>query len=105
MNQRQEKSGACPSCGRHCPPDDLHCPRGRAYFGLEAEGGQHDKKRREINIEDETILLMLKCGHLLHHGLVERAGSEDMLSFLSPEEKNDLTAALKKCADVWSNLE
>jgi len=103
MKQHLDNPNVCPHCKRHCSVDDLHCSRGRVYFGQEAEEFQHNKNRKNINIKDEAVILMLKCGHLLHHGLRERAESEDILYFLSSEEKNELMLILKKCIDVWDN--
>lgn len=103
MKPQFDSNNSCPCCGRHCPADDLHCPRGKAYFGQESEQSQHAKGRQGGNIKDETVMLMLRCGHLLHHGLRERAEKEDILSFLSQSEKNELTALLKKCINEWNN--
>lgn len=100
MHQEFDKPNRCPCCGRHCSADNLNCSRGMNYYGKETEHSGH-KGRQEGKIKDETVMLMLKCGHLLHHGLRERAESEDILHFLSSEEKAELTALLKKCADSW----
>ncbi|MDO5397252.1 MAG: hypothetical protein Q4G33_04915 [bacterium] len=101
MKPQFNNSNSCPCCGRHCPADDLHCSRGRNYFGQEQS--QRSKDRHVINIKDETVHLMLQCGHALHHGLKERAENEDILSFLSPSEKKELTSLLKKCVNAWNN--
>ncbi|MGN0107372.1 MAG: hypothetical protein ACI4A5_06735 [Hominilimicola sp.] len=107
MKQNKNTEGICPCCGRHCPAEDLHCPRGRSYFGAgndENRGNQHHcDGRASVEIKDETVRLLLKCGHTLHHGLREKAAKEDILSFLSPEEKDDLTALLEKCIKNWDN--
>lgn len=79
-----EKENTCPCCGRHCPQDDLHCSRGRAYFGLE-----------EAPAEDGVLMLLRKCGHLLHHGGVQ---STDVLT---AEEKTVLEGLLQKLLDSW----
>lgn len=103
MKQNHSTEGVCPGCGRQCPADDLHCPRGAAYFGREADikkspdGGHGHAHKPEI--KDETVILMLKCGHYLHHGLAEE--NEEVLSFLSHDEKNELTKLLKKCVEQW----
>lgn len=99
---KQHFENVCPGCGRHCPADNLHCQRGKAYFGQEVGETRHNKGK-EVNIKDRTVMLMLKCGHLLHHGLRKRAESEDILYFLSEKEKNELASLLKKCIDVWDN--
>lgn len=103
MKPQFDSHEACQICGRHCLPDDLHCPRGKAYFGQKTEEMQHSKERQGVNSKDETVMMMLKCGHFLHHGLRERAESEDILAFLSSDEKTELTAILKKCINEWEN--
>lgn len=103
MKKEFNNPNVCPCCGRHCSADNLSCSRGKAYFGQETEKDHHAKGRNELSIKDETIMLMLKCGHLLHHGLRERAEHEDILQFLSREEKNELTVLLQKCVNAWNN--
>ncbi len=100
MKSHFNSNNVCPCCGRHCAADNLHCSRGKSYFGQETEQ-TNEKGRYNGNIKDETVMLLLKCGHLLHHGLRERAENEDILQFLSPEEKKELTMLLKKCIDTW----
>ena len=80
-----DHENTCPCCGRHCPQDDLHCLRGRAYFGLEQEPVS----------EDSVIVLLRKCGHLLHHG-----GAQD-LDVLTAAEKAALEGLLQKVLDSW----
>ncbi|MGN1116416.1 MAG: hypothetical protein ACI4TH_07605 [Candidatus Ornithomonoglobus sp.] len=102
MKTNYENNNTCPGCGRHCPVDDLHCPRGRQLLGIEGAAderghrGHHDSGAEQ----DETILLMRKCGHYLHHSAGPTA-SGDLLSFLSESEKASLTALLKKCIENW----
>lgn len=106
MKPQFDNSNSCPCCGRHCPADDLHCPRGRSYFGQEPEQSQsHHAKGGHGpggNIKDETVILLLKCGHYLHHDLRESAENEDILSFLSTDEKNELKKLLNKCLEHWN---
>lgn len=107
----------CPCCGRRCTSDDLHCGRGKAHFGQTsdnsvdtAKGGHGGHEGHGGHgghggaIKDETVKLLMGCGHTLHHGLIERAANEDILSFLTAEEKANLTALLKKCLDAWNNM-
>lgn len=107
MNSNFDENKVCPCCGRHCSVDNLHCPRGRAHFGIEAEAGQeghrhgHAHDRADMTIDDKVISLMRGCGHYLHHHMNEDISSEQMLSVLSNEEKKDLISLLKKCLHNW----
>ncbi|MDD6483968.1 MAG: hypothetical protein PUF72_05265 [Clostridiales bacterium] len=83
---KKKKENVCPCCGKHCSADNLHCSRGMKYFGVE------EKKKK-----DKTVKLMLKCSHHLRHGNAK----EETLSFLTEEEKEELTRLLKKCLDQW----
>ena len=103
MRRHSDNSEVCPNCGRHCTADNLHCPRGEAYFGLKTSKPLIPNGRPQDRIRDETVMLMLECGHTLHHGLMEQAENEDILQFLSPDEKNELTLILKKCVNAWDN--
>ena len=99
MKPQSENHDVCPCCGRHCPADDLHCPRGKKHF--EGEGGAAEHHNHHTpQIKDETAVLLLKCGHYLHHGLTENA--DNILSFLSDDEKNELTKLLNKCLEHWN---
>lgn len=103
MKQNHGTESFCPCCERHCPADALHCPRGKAYFGMETEGHTgrgHGRTHNMPDIKDETVVLMLKCGHYLHHGMTK--ADEDVLSFLSDTEKRELTSILKKCVEQWN---
>lgn len=102
MKSQFDANNLCPCCGRHCPSDNLHCQCGMAYFGQETEHSKH-AGRQGGSIKDETVMLMLQCGHMLHHGLRERAESEDILHFLSQEEKKTLTVILTKCVSEWNS--
>lgn len=104
MNSNE--NNVCPCCGRHCSIENLHCPRGRAHFGVEAKAGQgehhhHEHDRADMTIDDKVISLMLGCGHHLHHNMGEDENSEQLLSFLTHEEKKELISLLKKCLQNW----
>lgn len=104
MNLKKDSENLCPCCGRHCSADDLHCQRGKEYFSA-GSGGNHKNQPPQHThhmprINDETVVLLLKCGHYLHHDLPEE--TEGILSFLSEEEKNELTRLLNKCLDNWN---
>jgi hypothetical protein len=81
--------------------EDLHCPRGKAHFGIETNGAQekqhhhfHDKEN--MTIDDEVISLLRRCGHYLHHNM-NAGGGEELLSALSEGEKKELIKLLNKC--------
>lgn len=103
MKLNFEKGGVCPCCGRHCSVDNLHCPKGRNYFGLEDTGAQHDRHRHfydDTTVDGKAITMMLRCGHFLHHS----AGEEPIsLSCLSEEEKAVLISLLNKCLESWKH--
>lgn len=104
MKQNNSTHSVCPCCERHCPADNLHCRRGEIYFGKVTDTDKHADRGHGHNmpdIKDETVFLMLKCGHYLHHGLDKK--SEDVLSFLSDDEKTELTKLLKKCIEQWND--
>lgn len=107
MRSHYEHDNSCPNCGRHCSLNDLQCSRGREYFGQEpkerTKKPQHENAGKADSIKDETVILMLKCGHALHHGLREEAENKDILFFLSQDEKRELTRLLKKCIEEWDN--
>lgn len=105
MSNNIESDNFCPCCGRHCPADDLHCPRGREYFGMETDtSGRHDNAHHHghsdtgMTIDDKVISLLLKCGHHLHHN-TDRGNAD--ISFLSEEEKHEFISLLKKCLKNW----
>ena len=110
MNSNVDDKNVCPCCGRHCSVDNLHCPRGRAYFGIETDAGHEEKHphhhghdKADMTIDDKVISLMRGCGHYLHHSMGEDSSSEQMLSCLSHEEKKELISLLKKCLQSWEN--
>lgn len=91
----------CPCCGRHCPADQLSCPRGRAYFGaVDGSRAPADHAPAEEKKEEKLIVLLRRCGHFLHHS----AGTEDtasLLNALTTEERATLEGLLEKCLDHW----
>jgi hypothetical protein len=98
MNSSENKN--CPCCGRHCGLDDLHCERGRAYFGV--NGGAEERNhhphfhahgREDMTIDDKLISLLRDCGHYLHHA----EGGHELTAGLSDEDKKELIMLLKKC--------
>lgn len=91
----------CPNCGRHCPASDLHCNRGREYFGVaesaDRGGRDHHEHGRGHDTRDDgprAVQLLRECGHLLHHG---RATGEDLLAPLTERERQTLERLLEKC--------
>ena len=99
MKLQNNNENVCPCCGKHCPSDSLSCGRGRAYFG-----SGNERPRQGGNIKDKTVALLLECGHTLHHGLWEKAESQDILAFLSSDEKSELNTLLQKCIAHWKTL-
>ena len=90
----------CPNCGRHCPVSNLHCDRGREYFGIAepernnacGHGYEHGRGGRDEG--PRAVQLLRECGHLLHHG---RATGEDLLAPLTARERQTLERLLEKC--------
>lgn len=95
----------CPCCGRHCSIEDLHCPRGMAHFGIEADGGgsrnHHGHRKFDIDTEASAITLIRQCGHFLHHSMPGGGSDDELLSFLTDDEKTQLSEILKKCLKNW----
>ena len=46
MMGNKKKMKECPCCDRHCPVDNLHCSRGKEFFGLSAEGKEEQGGHR-----------------------------------------------------------
>ncbi len=82
----------CPCCKNRCPVTALSCGKGKAYFGISAEGEHGRRGFQESG--DEVVDLLLKCGHTLHHS---HGASEIKLYCLNQEERAQLVALLKKC--------
>ena len=101
-------NNTCPCCDRHCHKDDLHCHRGRKYFGLEEKNQEqrpeHPQSQEQPKNEEEKIILLLrKCGHFLHHNVGQGGDTAVLLQGLSPEEKTTLSTLLEKCSNNWQN--
>ena len=60
MNNEYKMPEYCSQCPNHCPADDLHCGRGRAYFA-NLEGGAEAEQ----------------SGHRPDHGFHERGGRHE----------------------------
>lgn len=55
-----------------------------------------------VNLNDEVVVLMRKCGHFLHHSAAGRGvDNSKLLSVLNEEEKESLKAILNKCLQDW----
>ena len=37
------ENNVCPCCDHHCPADNLHCSKGKEYFGLLVEEGDRER--------------------------------------------------------------
>lgn len=94
----------CPICNRHCPVDDLHCHRGREYFG-NSDGGHRQHNDRPMRPEEKMIVLLRKCGHFLHHNIGRDGDVSPLINALSTEERATLETLLEKCLDSWQNLD
>lgn len=63
---------------------------------------ERNQAKAPESADDALLMLMRRCGHHLHHNV--RGNSVDaktLLAVLSEEEKQQLTALLKKCVDSW----
>jgi hypothetical protein len=94
----------CPCCGRHCSVENLHCPRGKAHFGIETDGEQssHHHISGNMTNDEKVIALMRGCGHFLHHNM--HGNTDNLLSALSENEKTELISILEKCLTSWENI-
>ena len=97
----------CPNCDRHCPIDNLHCGRGREYFGIaepaDTEGrkrghhmraGGHGHGHGMTNDCPKAIHLLRECGHQLHHGMGDPS---ELVAPLTDRELEILERLLEKC--------
>ena len=41
------ENNVCPCCDHHCPADNLHCSKGKEYFGLPVEEGDRERGHGE----------------------------------------------------------
>lgn len=91
----------CPCCDRHCPVEQLSCPRGRDYFSV----GDQRNGQRPAREDEKMIVLLRKCGHFLHHSVGMDGDTAPLASALSPEERASLEALLEKCLESWNALQ
>ena len=78
----------CPCCPNHCQKEELGCQRGKEFFGN--SNGDHELK----NIQEQVIVDLRKCGHMLHHN--RELNTQDILLNFSLEELNQLHELLSK---------
>lgn len=88
----------CPCCDRHCPVNDLHCGKGRKYFGISEE---RPHREHTNNNDPKAIALIRRCGRYLHHGIDRDADTSHLLKALSSEEIALLEDLLEKCLADW----
>ena len=84
----------CPCCDKHCPVEKLSCGEGRRHFG----------KEMEDRPQERMIVLLRKCGHLLHHSLGPGTDAAPLTEALSAEERATLESLLEKCLKHWERL-
>ena len=84
----------CPCCDKHCPVEKLSCGEGRRHFG----------KEMEDRPQERMIVLLRKCGHLLHHSLGPGTDAAPLTEALSAEERATLEKLLEKCLKHWETL-
>ena len=84
----------CPCCDKHCPVEKLSCGEGRRHFG----------KEMEDRPQERMIVLLRKCGHLLHHSLGPGTDAAPLTEALSAEERATLERLLEKCLKHWETL-
>lgn len=78
----------CPCCSNHCSKDRLSCGRGRAHFGSQSV---NDEPK---SINEQVIMDLRKCGHLLHHN--KDLDVNELLSCFSEDELKQLHELLSK---------
>ena len=88
----------CDQCENQCPIEELRCGKGRKHFGLEA--AENGKEKRGHHMPQDSLGLLMKCGHFLHHG---GADGEDLLLALSPAEQVELERMLMTLLEDWKN--
>lgn len=69
----------CPCCLNHCQKDNLSCGRGREHFN--SQNNNSEPK----TIEEQVIMGLRKCGHLLHHN--KELDTNELLSNFTEEEE------------------
>lgn len=80
----------CPCCSNHCLKDNLGCGRGAEYFN-------RDNDSNIKTLDEQVIMELRKCGHLLHHN--KELNPEKLLSVFSEQELNQLHSLLSKIHD------
>lgn len=91
----------CPCCDRHCPAEQLSCPRGQAHFSAGDKGSGH-RTARPVREDEKMIVLLRKCGHFLHHNVGMDGDTAPLVNALCPEERAALEALLEKCLESWN---
>lgn len=84
----------CPCCPNHCPKDNFSCGRGREHFN--SQNNSSEPK----TIEEQVIMDLRKCGHLLHHN--KELDTKELLSNFREEELKKLHELLSK---IQSNVQ
>lgn len=83
------KEEKCPCCPNHCLKDNLGCGRGRNYFNHQSSDGCNS-----ATINEQIIMDLRKCGHLLHHN--KDLDTDEILANFSKDELNQLHELLSK---------
>lgn len=110
-----ENKNTCPGCDNHCTKEQIKCPRGAEFFGIEfdeskvhGKHGEHhgrhiEKDDSAMTPADKVLNLLRQCGHYLHHnvGHGQQKDASELLSGLSEDEQEMLIALLKKCLKQW----
>ncbi|MCM1052537.1 MAG: hypothetical protein NC483_00980 [Ruminococcus sp.] len=78
----------CPCCSNHCLKDNLSCGRGREYFSGQIANNEVK------NINEQVIMDLRQCGHLLHHS--KDLNANQLLADFSEEELIKLHELLSK---------
>ena len=72
----------CPCCHRHCSVDELSCGRGIEHFG------KQDVNSAPKTLNEQVIMDLRKCGHMLHHN--RDLNANNILNSFSEDELNKL---------------
>lgn len=106
LYRAQGGADICPGCGRHCPKDNLRCPKGKEHFGIQAEASESSHpEERPLRPGEKVLVLLRKCGHFLHHSAGPDTDPEALLETLTPEENASLEKLLEKCLESWQKLQ
>ncbi len=89
----------CDQCENQCPIDALQCGKGRKLFGQEEERPSREGGRRNREMPEGALGLLMQCGHVLHHGGAANAD----LSALNPEEQTELERLLTVLLTDWKS--